>query len=49
LRTAAELFTRLTLSFILTRQSTIKFATADDVRPYARDYLLPIVRGGRPD
>lgn len=43
LRTAGELYTRLTLSFILTPHTTIKFATPDDVRAYVRDYLLPIV------
>jgi AcrR family transcriptional regulator len=43
LRTAAELFTRLTLSFILTPHTTIRFTSADDVRAYVRDYLLPIM------
>jgi AcrR family transcriptional regulator len=45
LRTAAELFTRLTLSFILTPHTTIRFASADDVRAYVGDYLLPIITG----
>jgi hypothetical protein len=43
LRTVGELFTRLTLSFILTPHTTIKFASANDVRAYVRDYLLPII------
>jgi AcrR family transcriptional regulator len=43
LRTAGELFTRLTLSFILTPHTTIKFTSANDVRAYVRDYLLPII------
>jgi AcrR family transcriptional regulator len=45
LRTAAELFTRLTLSFILTPHTTIRLASPDDVRTYVRDYLLPIITG----
>jgi AcrR family transcriptional regulator len=43
LRTAGELFARLTLSFILTPHTTVKFTSADDVRAYVRDYLLPII------
>jgi hypothetical protein len=43
LRTAGELFTRLTLSFVLTPHTTIKFTSANDVRAYVRNYLLPII------
>jgi hypothetical protein len=43
LRTAGELFTRLTLSFILTPHTSIKFTSVNDVRAYVRDYLLPII------
>jgi AcrR family transcriptional regulator len=43
LRTAGELFTRLTLSFILTPHTSIKFTGVNDVRAYVRDYLLPII------
>jgi AcrR family transcriptional regulator len=45
LRTAAELQTRLTLSFIVTRHTSINLATIDDTRAYVREYLLPIVTG----
>lgn len=43
LRTAAELFTRLTLSLILTPHTTIGLDNPDEIRAYARDYLLPII------
>ncbi|WP_197373974.1 TetR/AcrR family transcriptional regulator [Mycolicibacterium baixiangningiae] len=43
LRTAAELHTRLTLSFIVTPHTGIKLATLDDTRAYVRTYLLPMI------
>jgi AcrR family transcriptional regulator len=45
LRTAAELQTRLTLSFIVTRHTSINLATMDDTREYVRTYLLPMITG----
>jgi AcrR family transcriptional regulator len=45
LRTVAELQTRLTLSFIVTRHTSINLATIDDAREYVRDYLLPMITG----
>ncbi|MGH3675983.1 MAG: helix-turn-helix domain-containing protein [Mycobacterium sp.] len=45
LRTVAELQTRLTLSFIVTRHTCINLATIDDTRAYVRDYLLPMITG----
>ncbi|MUL76041.1 TetR/AcrR family transcriptional regulator [Mycolicibacterium sp. CBMA 226] len=44
LRTAAELQTRLTLSFIVTPHTGIKLATLEDTREYVRRYLMPMVR-----
>ena len=43
LRTAAELQTRLTLSFIVTPHTGIKLATLEDTRAYVRRYLMPLV------
>ncbi|SHT88444.1 TetR family transcriptional regulator [Mycobacteroides abscessus subsp. abscessus] len=43
LRTAAELQTRLTLSFIVTPHTGIKLASLDDTRAYVRRYLMPMV------
>jgi AcrR family transcriptional regulator len=43
LRTAAELHTRLTLSFVVTPRTGIKLTTLDDARTYARTYLLPML------
>lgn len=43
LRTAAELQTRLTLSFIVTPHTSIKLASIDDTRAYVRRYLMPMV------
>jgi AcrR family transcriptional regulator len=43
LRTAAELHTRLTLSFIVTPHTGIKLTTLDDTRTYVRTYLLPML------
>jgi AcrR family transcriptional regulator len=43
LRTAAELQTRLTLSFIVTPHTSIKLASLDDTRAYVRRYLMPMV------
>jgi AcrR family transcriptional regulator len=43
LRTVAELQTRLTFSFIVTPHTRIDFATDEDTRAYARDYLLPMI------
>lgn len=43
LRTAAELQTRLTLSFIVTPHTGIKLATLEDTRAYVRRYLMPMV------
>ena len=45
LRTAAELHTRITLSFIVTPHTSIKLATLDDTRAYVRTYLLPMIGG----
>jgi AcrR family transcriptional regulator len=45
LRTAAELQTRLTLSFIVTPHTGIKLTSLDDLREYVRRYLLPMVVG----
>ena len=45
LRTVAELQTRLTLSFIVTRHTSINLATIDDARAYVRTYLLPMITG----
>jgi AcrR family transcriptional regulator len=45
LRTVAELQTRLTLSFVVTRHTSINLATIDDVRAYVRSYLLPMITG----
>jgi len=45
LRTAAELQTRLTLSFIVTPHTSIKLETIDDTREFVRTYLLPMVTG----
>lgn len=42
LRTAAELTTRLAISFILTPNSGIALDTDDQIREYARNYILPI-------
>jgi AcrR family transcriptional regulator len=47
LRTVAELHTRLTLSFIVTPHTSINLATVDDTRAYVRQYLLPMITGGR--
>lgn len=43
LRTAAELQTRLTLSFIVTPHTGINLASLDDTRAYVRRYLMPMV------
>ncbi|MGX9669960.1 helix-turn-helix domain-containing protein [Mycobacterium sp. HM-7] len=43
LRTAAELQTRLTLSFIVTPHTSIKLTSLDDTRAYVRRYLMPMV------
>jgi AcrR family transcriptional regulator len=43
LRTAAELHTRLTLSFVVTPHTGIKLTTLDDTRTYVRTYLLPML------
>lgn len=43
LRTAAELQTRPTLSFIVTPHTGIKLASLDDTRAYVRRYLMPMV------
>jgi hypothetical protein len=43
LRTVAELQTRLTLSFIVTRHTSINLATIDDTRAYVRTYLMPMI------
>jgi AcrR family transcriptional regulator len=45
LRSVAELHTRLTLSFIVTPQTSINFATIDDTRAFVRQYLLPMITG----
>jgi AcrR family transcriptional regulator len=45
LRTAAELQTRLTLSFIVTPHTGIKLGSLDELRAYVRRYLLPMVVG----
>jgi AcrR family transcriptional regulator len=47
LRAVAELQTRLTLSFIVTRHTSINLATIDDTRAFVRQYLLPMVTGPR--
>jgi AcrR family transcriptional regulator len=44
LRTAAELQTRLTLSFIITPHTSIKLETLDDTREFVRTYLLPMIQ-----
>jgi AcrR family transcriptional regulator len=43
LRTAAELQTRLTLSFLVTPHTNINLTNADDTRAYVRNYLLPMI------
>ena len=43
LRTAAELQTRLTLSFIVTPHTSIKLENLDQTREFVRNYLLPMV------
>ena len=45
LRTAAELQTRLTLSFVVTPHTSIKLETLDDAREYVRAYLIPMITG----
>jgi AcrR family transcriptional regulator len=47
LRAVAELQTRLTLSFIVTRHTSINLATIDDTRAFVRQYLLPMITGPR--
>jgi AcrR family transcriptional regulator len=46
LRTAAELQTRLTLSFLVTPHTSIKLESLDDTREFVRTYLLPMVAPG---
>jgi AcrR family transcriptional regulator len=46
LRTAAELQTRLTLSFLVTPHTSIKLENLDDTREFVRTYLLPMVAPG---
>jgi AcrR family transcriptional regulator len=48
LRTAAELQTRLTLSFIVTPHTSIKLENLDDTRAFVRTYLLPMVTAASP-
>lgn len=43
LRTAAELQTRLTLSFLVTPHTSIKLENLDDTREFVRTYLLPMI------
>ncbi|SKU60364.1 TetR family transcriptional regulator [Mycobacteroides abscessus subsp. massiliense] len=43
-RTVAEVQTRLTLSLLLTPESCIKLETADDIRMFVDNYLLPMAR-----
>ncbi|OBG27886.1 TetR/AcrR family transcriptional regulator [Mycobacterium sp. 852002-51057_SCH5723018] len=43
LRTAAELHTRLTLSFVVTPHTGIKLATLDETRDYVQTYLAPMI------
>jgi TetR/AcrR family transcriptional regulator, repressor for uid operon len=40
-RVTAELVVRLTLSFVLTPESVVPLATADDARAFARRFVLP--------
>lgn len=44
-RPIAELIVRLTSSFVLLPDSVIKLKTADDLRAFARAYVLPMVGG----
>jgi AcrR family transcriptional regulator len=47
-RPVAELIVRLAASFVLTADSCIPMKTNDDVRAFARTYLLPMIpTGGR--
>ncbi|MDL4775605.1 TetR/AcrR family transcriptional regulator [Actinomadura xylanilytica] len=41
----AELGARVTLSFVLTRQSVVPLETLEDARRYAREYVVPMYRG----
>lgn len=41
----AEIGVRITLSFVLSRQSVVPLETAEDARRYARDYVVPTFRG----
>jgi AcrR family transcriptional regulator len=43
LRNVTELYTRLTISFILTPQTGIKLDTTDEIREYAHTYILPMI------
>lgn len=42
-RTVAELHARITLSFILTRESSVPLNSPDQIRQFARDYLAPLL------
>ncbi|MGH3723960.1 MAG: helix-turn-helix domain-containing protein [Mycobacterium sp.] len=47
LRTASELTTRLAISFILTPETRIPLDSDDEIREYARNYIMPILTSAK--